>query len=147
MPRRRRDPYAASRVLTSCYQRINGRNTPANYLRNRPRTKTRNYPYLGPATEDKVAAHNRSLRTDPQFDPHFRQLTDITGITEIRVSTKVIQETAHDQYFAPGVRRAFVACDDAAFGMARMFALHAESVGQTIHVFRDRASAEAWLGL
>jgi hypothetical protein len=31
--------------------------------------------------------------------------------------------------------------------MARMFALQAESVGQTIEVFRDLRSAEAWLGL
>jgi hypothetical protein len=101
----------------------------------------------GPATESEVAEHNRSLRTDPQFDPHFRQLTDLSGVTELLVSTKVIKETAHDQYFAPGVRRAFVACDDAAFGLARMFALHAECMGQTIQVFRDRAAAEAWLGL
>jgi hypothetical protein len=101
----------------------------------------------GPATEDEVAAHNRSLRTDPEFDPHYRQLADMSGVTALLVSTKVIEETAHDQYFAPGVRRAFVACDDAAFGLARMFALHAEGQGQTIHVFRDRESAEAWLGL
>jgi hypothetical protein len=101
----------------------------------------------GPATEDDVAEHNRSLRTDPRFDPTYRQLADMSGVTELLVSTKVIQDTAHDQYFAPGSRRAFVASDDAAFGLARMFALHAEGMGQTIHVFRDRASAEAWLGL
>ncbi len=101
----------------------------------------------GPATETEVAEHNRSLRTDPQFDPHFRQLTDMSGVTALLVSTKVIEETAHDQYCAPGVRRAFVASDDAAFGLARMFALHSEAMGQTIHVFRDRATAEEWLGL
>jgi hypothetical protein len=101
----------------------------------------------GAATESDVAEHNRSLRVDPQFDPHYRQLTDITGITELLVSSKVVEDTAHDQYFAPGTRRAFVAPDDAAFGMARMFALHAEGLGQTIHVFRDLATAEKWLGL
>ena len=101
----------------------------------------------GPATEDDVAEHNRSLRTDPQFDPHFRQLADMSGVTALLVSAKAIEETARDQYFEPGVRRAFVASDDAAFGLARMFALHAEGLGQTIHVFRDRATAEAWLGL
>ena len=101
----------------------------------------------GPATEDEVTEHNQKLRTDPRFDPHFRQLADMSGVTELLVSTKVIQETAHDQFFAPGARRAFVATDDAAFGLARMFALHAEGLGQTIHVFRDRVAAEAWLGL
>jgi len=28
-----------------------------------------------------------------------------------------------------------------------LFALHSEALGQTIQVFRDRAAAEAWLGL
>jgi hypothetical protein len=101
----------------------------------------------GAATEAEVIAHNQKLRTDAAFDPHFRQLADMSDVTELLVSTKVIQETAHDQFFAPGTRRAFVATNEAAFGLARMFALHAEGMGQTIHVFRDRKAAEAWLGL
>jgi hypothetical protein len=28
-----------------------------------------------------------------------------------------------------------------------MFALHAESLGQVVEVFRDRGAAEEWLGL
>lgn len=101
----------------------------------------------GAATDDDVAEHNRSLRADPRFDPTYSQLADMSGVTELLVSTKVIQDTAHDQYFAAGARRAFVASGDAAFGLARMFALHAEGTGHTINVFRDRPSAEAWLGL
>jgi hypothetical protein len=31
--------------------------------------------------------------------------------------------------------------------MARMFALQAEGLGQTIEVFRDLRRAQAWLGL
>jgi hypothetical protein len=31
--------------------------------------------------------------------------------------------------------------------MARMFALRAERLGQTIEVFRERAKAEEWLGV
>jgi hypothetical protein len=57
----------------------------------------------------------------------------------------LINETAHDQYFSPGSRRAFIASEDAVFGLARMFAMHAEAQGQTIEVFRDRVKAEAWL--
>ena len=101
----------------------------------------------GPATEDEVFEHNRRLRNDPHFDPQYRQLADMSGITELLVSTKVIQDTAHDQFFAPGVPRAFVSLNETAFGLARMFALHAEGSGQTIQVFRERAAAEAWLGL
>jgi hypothetical protein len=101
----------------------------------------------GAVTEDEVHDHNRRLRTDPAFDPNYRQLADMTGITEVIVGTGMINETAIDQFFNPGTPRAFVATSDATFGMARMFALRAEGVGQTIEVFRDMRRAEEWLGL
>jgi hypothetical protein len=101
----------------------------------------------GPATEAEVLEHNQRLKTDPLFDPKFRQFADMSEVTEILVSAGVIQETAHDAFFAPGVRRAFVAKDDACYGLARMYALYAESLGQLVHVFRDVTEAEAWLGL
>jgi hypothetical protein len=101
----------------------------------------------GPVTEDEVHDHNQRLRNDPAFNPGYRQLVDMTGLTEIIVSTKMINQTAIDQFFNPGVRRAFVATSDATFGMARMFALQAEGQGQTIEVFRNMRKAEEWLGL
>lgn len=101
----------------------------------------------GAVTEDEVHEHNRLLRNDPEFVPSYRQLVDMTGITEIRVGTNLINETSLDQFFAPGTRRAFVASDDAAFGMARMFALRAEGLGQVIEVFRDPDKARNWLGI
>jgi hypothetical protein len=100
-----------------------------------------------PATENEVHEHNRRLRTDPLFDPSYQQLADMTGVTQLLVSTVTVRETALDSFFAPGVRRAFVATSDGTFGMARMFALHAESLGQVVEVFRDRGEAEAWLGI
>lgn len=101
----------------------------------------------GTLTEDDVHEHNRKLRVDPAFDPGYRQLIDVTGLTEILVGTQAITETARDQYFTPGTRRAFVATSETAFGLARMFAMRAEASGQTIEVFRDRERAEEWLGL
>lgn len=101
----------------------------------------------GPATEAEILEHNRQLKGDPMFDPTFRQFADMSEVTEILVSTETIEDTAHDAFFAPGVRRAFVAKDDACYGMARMYALYAESLGQLVHVFREAAEAEAWLGL
>lgn len=100
----------------------------------------------GAVTEDEVYGHNSQLRRDPRFNPDYRQLVDLTGITEIRVSTNMINDTARDQFFTPGTRRAFVASDDAVFGLARMFAMQAEGDGQTIEVFRDPQKAEEWLG-
>ena len=100
-----------------------------------------------PVTEADVHAHNQQLRTDPLFDPTFRQLADMYDVTNVLVSTDVVRETAHDQFFTPDVRRAFVARTDGCYGMARMFALHAETLGQVIEVFRDLEPAQKWLGI
>ena len=101
----------------------------------------------GAATEIEVLEHNRQLSADPMFNPAYQQLADMSDVTEVLVSANTIKETARDSFFSPGVRRAFVARGDGTFGMARMFALHAESLGQVVEVFRDRRAAEEWLGL
>ena len=100
----------------------------------------------GAVSEAEIRDHNTKLRRDPKFDPAYNQLTDLTGVTDIIVGTETINETALDQFFNPGTRRAFLASNDTVFGMARMFALRAEGLGQTIEVFRERAKAEEWLG-
>jgi hypothetical protein len=87
------------------------------------------------------------LRADPLFDPTYRQLADMSAVTEILVSTSTIEDISRGQLFVPGTQRAFVASDDAVFGLLRKYELHADSLGQTVRVFRDRGTAEAWLGL
>ena len=101
----------------------------------------------GTVTETEVHEHNRTLRADPDFNPRYRQLVDCTGVTEILVGTATINAISRDQFFAPGIRRAFIATSDTAFGLARMFALRADGSGQTIEVFRERRVAEEWLGI
>jgi hypothetical protein len=101
----------------------------------------------GTVTNAEVGEHNRQLRADPLFDPTYRQLADMSDVTLNLVTFNDVQETARDQYFAPGTRRALVVSDDTTFGLSRMYATYAESLGQVITVFRDRAAAEAWLGL
>ena len=101
----------------------------------------------GAVREEEVHEHNSRLRNDPKFDPSYKQLVDLTGITQVLVGTGMINDTARDQFFNPGTPRAFAASSDATFGLARMFALRAEGGGQTIEVFRELARAEEWLGL
>jgi hypothetical protein len=100
----------------------------------------------GAMTDSDVREHQRNLRTDPRFDPTYRQLVDMSGITEDLVGIETKREISSDQIFAPGVRRAWVASPDYSFGMARMYAIAAERQGQTIGVFRTRSEAEEWLG-
>jgi hypothetical protein len=101
----------------------------------------------GAATEDEIVDHGQRLRNDPLFRPDFRQLVDMSELTEIRVGSGMIRDASRNQFFSPGARRALVANSDAAFGMARMYAIASEDAGQTIEVFRDIRAAEAWLDL
>lgn len=101
----------------------------------------------GVVTDDDVREHNRALRADPLFDPTYRQLIEMSGITKDLVDIETKREVSENQFFAPGVRRAWVSSDDFSFGMARMYAVAAEREGQTIGVFRERSEAEEWLGL
>lgn len=99
----------------------------------------------GSPTEEEILDHGRRLRADPRFQPDFRQLLDMSELKEILISPHNVRQAARDQFFSPGARRALVAHSDAAFGMARMYALASEVEGQTIEVFRDFCAAEAWL--
>ncbi|HEV7593409.1 MAG TPA: hypothetical protein VGO33_00330 [Gemmatimonadaceae bacterium] len=101
----------------------------------------------GAATDEDIHEHARRLRADPLFDPTYRQLADMSDITEILVSKGTIEEISRGQLFVPGAQRAFVASQDAVFGLLRKYQLHADSSGQIIGVFRDRKGAEEWLGL
>jgi hypothetical protein len=101
----------------------------------------------GVMTNDDVSDHNRMLRDDPLFDPSYRQLLDMSGITNDLVDIKTKQYASQEQFFTPGVRRAWVTSADYSFGMARMYAVAAERQGQTIGVFRAVREAEEWLGL
>ena len=101
----------------------------------------------GAATDADIHEHGRRLRADPLYDPTYRQLADMSGVTKILVSSGTIEDISRGQLFAPGTQRAFVASNDAVFGLLRKYELHADSLGQTVRVFRDRKEAEEWLGL
>jgi len=99
---------------------------------------------VGPVSAAEVDEHNRNLAKDPQFNPRFRQLVDVTELTRLYDAGEV-RKSAEEHVFSPGVRRALVASSEAAFGMSRMFAIQSESAGQKIGVFRDMETAKAWL--
>jgi len=101
----------------------------------------------GTVTDEEVDQHNQQLRNDPLFDPSYRQIADMSGVERNKVTSSGVVETAQDAYFAPGTRRALVVADDTTYGLCRMYATYAESVGQVVAVFRENAAAEAWVGL
>jgi hypothetical protein len=101
----------------------------------------------GVVTDEELDAHSRALRADPRFDPGFRQLQDLTGITEPRATPGGLQLLAQINPFGKHARRAVLVASDVVFGLARMHEQLRSDAGDELQVFRGRAEALAWLGL
>ena len=91
-------------------------------------------------------AHQQRLASDPDFDPSFSQLVDLTHVTSVDVTASDIRKLAQANLFSCGSRRAILATSEVAFGLARMFEALRESAGEDgIQVFRDLNEALDWL--
>jgi len=91
-------------------------------------------------------AHQKKLRNDPDFDPGFSQLMDFTHSTRIDLSREDIHRLAQTNLFSPDSRRAILVRSDVAYGLARMFELLRDTMGEHgIRVFRDLDEALDWV--
>ena len=95
-----------------------------------------------------VCDHMDRLVADARFQPDMRQIIDFSDITKVELTGDQIRELANRKVFGTGSSRAFVAPNDAVYGLARMFQAHRESNSETgIAVFRGMADAVSWIGL
>jgi len=97
----------------------------------------------------QTEAYRDQLLNDPDFDPEFNQLVDLTALTGLGMSVEETKQIASGTGFSASSRRAFVAPDPAVFGMSRLFGAYSEmsKTGSRIQVFPDLSSALKWLGL
>lgn len=97
----------------------------------------------------QTKSYQDQLLNDPDFDPEFNQLVDLTALTGLGMSTEETKLLARRSGFSPTSRRAFVAPNPAVFGMSRLFATYNEMSDTPSHVrvFYDLPSALKWLGL
>jgi len=99
----------------------------------------------GDVTDAELRQQHAALRAAPEFDPSYAQLIDARGLDVGRISGETLSSLASTSNFAPDTRRAVVADEDSAFGVARMFSAWSAARGHEVRVFRDLASADAWL--
>ena len=98
-------------------------------------------------TFNETKSHQDSLLADPDFNPHFDQLIDLTSVTTLSISFEEARMLARRNLFSSKSRRAFVSPAAAILGMERfMEALVSQGATQT-DVFADAPRALAWLGL
>jgi|SRR5271169_6305144 len=100
----------------------------------------------GVFTIDEALAHQEKLLKDPDFDPSFSQLWDLTQVTKWEITSADMRRLAQRTLFSSDSRRACVAISDVAFGYARMFEMLRENAGETgIEIFRDLDGALDWV--
>ena len=91
-------------------------------------------------------AHQRKLLKDPDFDPSYSQLLDVTHVTDVDLSIEDIRGLAVTKVFSADSRRAILVNNDLQFGLSRMFEVFREGMGETgIRVFRNLEEALEWI--
>ena len=91
-------------------------------------------------------AHQRNLRNDPDFDPSFSQLMDFRQVIRVDLSGEDVRKLAQTTIFSPNSRRAMLVSSDLEYGLARMFEILRETMGERgIRVFRDLNEALDWV--
>jgi hypothetical protein len=100
----------------------------------------------GVITLPEIWAHQEKLDKDPDFDPSFAQLLDVTQVTKLKLSSEDVRRVAESNTLSSNPRLAIVATSSLVYGMARMFQIFREMKGEEkTRVFRDRDEALAWV--
>src|SRR5271169_872649 len=86
--------------------------------------------------------HQDQILKDPEFDPNYAQLLDLTQVTKVDLNAQDIRKFAERTVFSPSSRRAILTSDKLLFGFSRMFEMLRENAGeQGIRVFDNRDQA------
>ncbi len=101
---------------------------------------------LGRITLANALEHQEKLRKDPDFDPSFSQIMDLTQVTEFALEAYDIRRIAQTTIFSRESRRAIIASSDLVYGFGRMFEILREIAGENgIRVFRNLDEAIDWI--
>jgi hypothetical protein len=91
-------------------------------------------------------AHQEKLLKDPDFDPTFSEFIDCTHLTKLDIGPGDVRKLAERSIFSPDSRRAILVNTDFAYGLARMFLMFREILGEKgVRVFRNLDEALQWL--
>lgn len=99
----------------------------------------------GVFTPDDVIGVRQQVVRDPAFDPSFDQIIDLTDATELRFDYDAMLAVAASSISQTVVRRAIVARTTEQHGLACVFQVASEQVGQRIDIFKTFDEADEWL--
>lgn len=91
-------------------------------------------------------AHQDKLLKDPDFDPCFSQIMDLTRVDFSCIEANDIRKLAERNIFSAQSRRAVVVSNSLVYGFGRMFEMLRENAGENgIRIFRDVDEAVDWI--
>jgi hypothetical protein len=91
-------------------------------------------------------AHEDQLLADPDFDPGYSQLLDLTHITGTEIDAESVRKMAERRVFWPCPRRAILINKNMEHSFVRMFHMLRENAGEHgIRIFRTLDDALAWI--
>ncbi|HYM77524.1 MAG TPA: hypothetical protein VE377_16250 [Candidatus Dormibacteraeota bacterium] len=101
----------------------------------------------GRLTFPEANAHEDQLVSDPDFDPSFDQLIDLTDLAVFGLSVGEAKTIAGRNFFSARSRRALVTSNPSIFGMLRLMEAYHSIAGarEQVRSFYTRASALQWL--
>lgn len=99
----------------------------------------------GSVTVSEIRNHQDRLLSDPDFDPAFNQLIDVTTATRFDMSVDEAKQVALRPIVSPKSKRAFVASKPAIYGLGRLMQVYHGRMAR-VRIFRDRNAAFKWLG-
>jgi hypothetical protein len=100
----------------------------------------------GICTVNDVLWFREAIKTDPDFDPDFAELVDLTGVIKATLAPGEVRSLAGMVPFSTAARRALLSEDPLLFGLSRIYeTLRSLRGDQHVRVFRKRDEAMAWL--
>lgn len=100
----------------------------------------------GVCTAKDVLWFREAIKTDPDFDPDFAELVDLTGVIKAKMAPGEVRMLAGMVPFSAAARRALLSEDLLIFGLSRIYeTLRSLRGDQHVRVFRRRDEAMAWL--
>jgi hypothetical protein len=102
----------------------------------------------GRLTFPGAEVHEDQLASDPDFDPSFDQLIDLTDLAVFDISMGEAKTIAGRNFFSARSRRALVSSNPSIFGMLRLMEAYHSIAGaqDKVCAVYSRASAPEWLG-
>lgn len=94
---------------------------------------------------DTIIRFWAELGGDPDFDPRFNHLINLTGVAVFRLFSEDLKAIAHMHPFGSLSRRAVVTYSDHVFGMHKIYEKYQEALGSNFRVFRFMNEAYCWV--